>query len=277
MGRQNLNFHQTFKPERNYISSILTDGEFCSGMTVQEIAEQTGIPTGKSSGKVEPTLTYCEFMNLISKEKANGVYRIELTSMGKCIRSEDIGLSEKLTMLLCHCMMVRRVKGAGLWSYIFHEIFPKYTNIVEKTLFEKEIEMRFGSNVKMGPFHGTYEDLFSALNVLNISSDRISITSMGYDREFVYLYAYVLFVYWDEWYEKVQGSDVVSKEEITSKQLKEIGFRFAFGWSEKEEYDVLEHLSDQNLIRMNRQLSPYTIRRLTDEESLIGKLYSELC
>jgi len=25
--RQNLNFHQAFKPERNYISSILTDGE----------------------------------------------------------------------------------------------------------------------------------------------------------------------------------------------------------------------------------------------------------
>lgn len=42
MERQNLNFHQIFKPERNYISNILKDGEICSGMTVQAIAEQTG-------------------------------------------------------------------------------------------------------------------------------------------------------------------------------------------------------------------------------------------
>ncbi len=277
MERQNLNFHQTFKPERNYISSILMDGEICSGMTVQQIAEQTGIPTGKSSGKVEPTLAYCEFMNLLDKEKINGLYRISLTPVGKCICREDIGLSEKLTILLCHCMLVRKRKGAILWSYIFHDIFPKYRNCVEKSLFEKEIELRFGNNVKMGPFNGAYEDLFSALNLLNISSDQIFVIPMRYDKEFVYLYAYVFFIYWNEWYENTQGSDVISKDEITSEQLKEIGFRFPFGWSEKEEYDVLECLSDKNLIRMNRQLSPYTIRRLTDEETLIGELYSELC
>lgn len=277
MGKQNLNFHQTFKPERNYISSILMDGENCSGMTLQEIAEQTGIPTGKSSGKVEPTLAYCELMNLITKEKTNGIYQISLTPMGKCICSEDVGLSERLTILLCHCMIVRKVKGASLWSYVFHDIFPKYRNIIGKTLLEKEIEIQFGNNVKMGPFNSSYGDLFSVLNLLNFSSDKIFITPMRYDKEFAYLYAYVFFVYWNEWYDNLQDSDVISREEITSEQLKEIGFRFPFGWSEREEYGILEHLSDQDLIHMNRQLSPYTIRRLIDEETLIRKLYSELC
>lgn len=277
MIKPNLNFHQTFKPERNYISTILTDAEIISGMTVQEIARQTGIPTGKSSGKVEATLAYCEYMNLIKKKKVNGIYQIDLTPIGKCVRQEDIGLSEKLTILLCHCMLVRKIGGASLWSYVFHEIFPKYRNEVEISLFLKEIEMQFGENVKMGPFYGSYEDLFSALNLVDNFSDRISVVPMIYDREFIYLYAYVLFRYWDEWYEDVQNLEMISTEEITSDQLKMIGFRNPFGWSEKEEYQVLEYLSDRNVIRMNRQLSPYTIRRLVNEETLIKELYSELC
>lgn len=277
MIKSNLNFHQTFKPERNYISTILTDALIVSGMNVQEIAEQTGIPTGKSSGKVEATLAYCDYMNLITKKKVNGTYQIALTPIGKCVRQEDVGLSEKLTILLCHCMLVRRIKGASLWSYIFHGIFPKCRNEIENSLFSKEIEMQFGDNVKMGPFNGSYEELFSVLNLLNFFSDKVVLTPIVYNREFIYLYAYVFFCYWNEWYENMQDIDIISKEEITSDQLRTIGFRCPFGWSEKEEYQVLEYLSDKNLIRMNRQLSPYTIRRLVDEKTLIKELYSELC
>ena len=39
----------------------------------------------------------------------------------------------------------------------------------------------------------------------------------------------------------------------------------------------MEHLADWGMIRMNRQLMPYTILKLTTEDELINNLYSELC
>lgn len=49
--KRNLDFHQTFKPERNCLNALLTDLRECCGKGVQEISQITGIPTGKSSGK----------------------------------------------------------------------------------------------------------------------------------------------------------------------------------------------------------------------------------
>ena len=69
LAKTNLNFHQTFKPERQYISGLLSEIECCNGLDIQEISNQTGIPTGKSSGKVEPTISYAEYMGLIKKQK----------------------------------------------------------------------------------------------------------------------------------------------------------------------------------------------------------------
>jgi hypothetical protein len=90
-----------------------------------------------------------------------------------------------------------------------------------------------------------------------------------YNKEFIFLYAYVLFEYWDELFPKY--------EEISSVQLEKVCFGKAFGWNEQKEHEVLEHLSDKGIIRMNKQLVPYTIFRLIDKETVMGKLYSELC
>ena len=45
LAKTNLNFHQTFKPERQYISGLLSEIECCNGLDIQEISNQTGIPT----------------------------------------------------------------------------------------------------------------------------------------------------------------------------------------------------------------------------------------
>ena len=39
---------------------------------------------------------------------------------------------------------------------------------------------------------------------------------------------------------------------------------------------MLEHLSEIGIIRLNRQLVPYTILKLADKDAMIEKLYSEL-
>ena len=65
----NINFHKTFKAEGQYISSILEIADGKTWFTTREISEMTGIPQGKSSGKVEPHINYAEYMGLIKSEK----------------------------------------------------------------------------------------------------------------------------------------------------------------------------------------------------------------
>lgn len=279
MARTNLNFHQTFKPERQYISSLLSALENCSGLDVQEISNQTGIPTGKSSGKVEPTISYAEYMGLLTKEKKDGQYDIAYTNLGRCINDEDAGLLEKLSLLAMHCMLVRPFRGAELWAHIFHNVFPKYRNRLTAKQFEKEIEIQFGAGVKMAPFNGCYQDLFGSLNLLENDADQIILNKTKIDPDFVYLYAFVLISYWDEWmkYAPKTETQMASETEITADHLGQIGFRNPFGWSEKDEYQVLELMASKGLIVLNRQMVPFTVRRATDLETVIDELYSELC
>ena len=44
-----LNFHQTFRPEKQYIAAILELAEDPTVRTVKEISSLTGIPNGESS------------------------------------------------------------------------------------------------------------------------------------------------------------------------------------------------------------------------------------
>ena len=50
--QSNLNFHQTFKPEKQYVGSILDVANNTDTMSVPNISSYTGIPNGKSSGKI---------------------------------------------------------------------------------------------------------------------------------------------------------------------------------------------------------------------------------
>ena len=79
----------------------------------------------------------------------------------------------------------------------------------------------------------------------------------------------MLLEYWNETFP--------DQDEITSVQLDKLCYGPVFGWDSQEEYEVLEHLSDKGIIRMNRQLMPYTILKMVESEDLIGRLYSELC
>lgn len=70
----NLNFHQTFKPEKQYIGSILDVANMNKALSIKDISALTGIPNGKSSGKVEPHIQYANFMGLVDFEKKMDLY-----------------------------------------------------------------------------------------------------------------------------------------------------------------------------------------------------------
>lgn len=268
----NLNFHQTFKPEKQYIGSILNVADNTDGIGVQEISSYTGIPNGKSSGKVEPHIIYANYMGLIEYEKKNGLINIRKTKLGNIVHAEDPGLQEELTVLLCHAMILRTNGGADVWSAVFKTVLPMYRSGIKKDILLKELEQIFEGKVNkknFAPFIGSYEDMFAGLHILSMDAENMNIHPLPLNKEFSFLYAYILFEYWDESYTK--------QEEISSVQLETLNYGKIFGWDEQQEYEVLEYLSDKDILRLNRQLVPYTLLRLVDKDTVLEKLYSELC
>lgn len=271
-GNINVNFHQTFKPEAQYISSILSIADRNTPVSVKDISALTGIPQGQSSGKVEPHICYAEYMGLIESEKNNGLIILKKTKLGEAVSNEDPGLQEDLTILLCHAMLLRENDGADVWSAVFKKILPQYRTGIKKEILIKELEQLFEGKVNkknFAPFLSSYDDMFSRVNILETDNDVIKLKSVVYNKEFVFLYAYVMWEYWDEKFP--------AHEEISSVELEKINFGKAFGWDEQMEYVVLEQLSDKELLRMNRQLMPYTLLRLVDKNTVLQRLYSELC
>ena len=278
---KNLDFHQTFRPDRNLLSNLLMNLPDCSGKTIKEISDLTGIPTGESSGKVVPTICYLKYMGLITYELDKKKYQLDYTSLGLRIVEEDPGLSEELTLLLLHCMLTRCVNGAALWSYIFLDVLPKYHGSISKQVLNDELQNHFGKEVNTSPFNGTYTAIFEQIDILRIENEKYELQKHLYNPEMIYLYGLVLYDYWQDWVtqcfkdqkEELEISDV----EITAKQLADVGFRHPFGWSEADEYKVLEYLHEKNIIALNRQMVPFSIRKTSSKEELIHNLYSELC
>ena len=119
----NINFHQTFKPECQYISSILNIADDSTWRSIKDISGITGIPQGTSSGKAGPHISYTEYMGLVKGERKEKQIKLSRTDLGEIVYMEDPGLQETLTKLLLHAMILRQENGAGMWSDIFNNIW----------------------------------------------------------------------------------------------------------------------------------------------------------
>ena len=269
--KYNLNFHETFKPDTRYISAILGIESF-DFLTLKEISYLTGIPTGEKSGKVLPHILYSKYMGFINCEKVNDRYKISKTSLGKVVFKEDICLQEKITLLLCHCMLCRPTFGAEMWSEAFRNIFPKYRLSISKDNLLLEFNGKYNGKANkknIAPFLNSYNDIFLRLKLLSINDNDVNILAHSYSDEFIYLYGYILYILWDYLYPR--------QDEITSNDFVNLKYGSIFNLNEISTYNILESLNEKNIIRLNRQLMPYTILRLTNTKSLEEKLYKDLC
>ena len=59
-----VTFHRTFVPEMHYVAALLQYAASSEKGTEQEISVRTGIPTGKSDGKVPAIMGYASGMGL---------------------------------------------------------------------------------------------------------------------------------------------------------------------------------------------------------------------
>lgn len=264
-----LNFHQTFPPSAEYILRLL---EICGSneaLSKEDISERTGIPTGKSSGKVEPNICYAEYMGLLADTRNEGKHILSLTPLGEEVLQQDPGFQEKVTTAICHVRLSSPYYGASLWKVLFKDIIPLYQGEIGNNVLADELNKHFEKAVKTGPLFSAYEGMLKNLNLIRKGTQGIVLNRQKIDKELLFVYAYALLYEWNYTYH--------NQPEITEDEVLRLGIHSTFLLSRESFYGVLEQIAEKGIIRFNRQLSPFTLIRLHSAEDVIPLLYSELC
>ena len=264
-----VNFHKTFSPQDSYITKILELAKENYTGSKEEISEETGIPTGKTSGKVVPHILYAYYMGLTTHILSKGKYSLKLTDLGKTVLENDKYLFEDISRLICHYNMCDADAGAYLWSFIYNGLPLMLNEDMSEEAMKKKYNDFFMVKTDLGALKKSYsEDGFFALLDLLDFSEGIRINSSYYKYERLYVYAYALLNSWDKKYPETQ--------EITADQLTDIKWNKRFGFDEDEMLFALEQMEVKHVIRLNKQLVPYTVIRNVDTADVLPHLYELL-
>jgi hypothetical protein len=156
-----INFHKTFIPERHLITALLEYAALGKEGTIHEMAEDTGIPMGKYSGKMQAIIAYCRGMGLITVEPGRDkkYKKPTLTQLGEAIILNDKHLGEPLSQWLVHMNLCRNDIGAKAW----HKVFAEGRDVLGVSFTAEQLESYLvdyfgkGRN-RTGPLVSAYTD-----------------------------------------------------------------------------------------------------------------------
>lgn len=266
--KTNLNFHQTFSPDANAISMLLSVAEERTAYSKEEIFDITGIPTGASSGKVEPFIKYAYFMGLIEDKYKNKKHLLSLTPLGKEVKYQDETLQEKATIYLCHSNLVLST-GATLWNFIFSSIIPRYGNNLRTTVFIDALKNHYkGIDVNLAPFNSSYNGMFRKLSIVKNTPNEIKFMNTMYKELYLYIYAYIIMKEWENLHEGVR--------ELTSIDLYNMNMDNKLCLSRSDFDKVLSILENKGMIKVERLLTPFVVLKLVSANDMIEKIYSTI-
>lgn len=265
-----VNFHKTFAPQDSYISKILELAEYGYSGTKEEISKITGIPTGKTSGKVVPHILYSYYMGLVNYKIEKGKLSLSLTDLGKVIYNEDKYLFEDITKLICHFNISDETNGAYIWSFVYQQLPIMLNENISDELLKRKYKDYFFLDVDYRPMKKAYSDdgFWAVLNLMDFS-EGLRINSTYYNNIMLYVYAYTLLSAWDKIYP--------TEQEITIDQIvMNLKWNKRFGFDDDEMMYALEKMEETSILRLNKQLMPVTVIRTTNTASLLPYLYDYL-
>lgn len=267
-----MNFHSTFKPQLIYISKLLKLAEQMYVGDERSISDITGIPTGEKSGKVVPHLYYAKFMGIIDFYLKDKMYNLSLTDLGRIVIQEDPNLIEDMTKLILNYNIADIKDGAPHWSYLYKIFNYNYNQKYNIKNIQNGLEVYSGkSNCKMGVVKKSYEgECFERLKIISlIDENTITFNEVSPRMDFYNAYAYTLIKDMEKYY--LDSKEITIDEIIYDiKWSKPLGLSFEYALEVLDELDVLGY------IKLNKQLTPMTIIRLTTSKELLEKLYSFL-
>lgn len=266
-------FHETFFPDRRHLAALLRlAGENYVG-TIDAISAKTGIPTGKSSGKVAPHLKYAHAMGLIaSPTSTDNACTVRLAPLGELLIAEDPLLHESLTQMILHLMLSRPIGGASAWHVLFgrSRLALGRTNSQEAAVAFLMQELG-NSSALPGPLFSTYreEASLARTGALVVEKDTFSRGALPTSDEYYWAYAYCWLLYWEQC---APGLQQVPLSELEAR----CGFVEVSGWSDQQFENFLAWTVEQGVTRVDRQTGTPLIMKTKRSDELIAHIYSNL-
>jgi hypothetical protein len=282
-----LNFPQTFLPDRRLLGLLLAFAANGGSGDKEAIAAETGIPTGKSTGKVDPMIQYGRGMGLIWATKSASTWQLGTTPLGQEVLREDPFLSEPQTLWLLHLMLCRRwgqgVPATGVadaWFSLFAEgRFLLGTQFTDAA-FHQALTRRHGAKgylkslSTLVPRMYAERACFGEANILTAVADKAG--QSAYVRERAPLekasfpaYALFLFLIWDE----VFGAD---KQLAFDELARETRLLSLLGWEETQVAIWLDWMVSKGMVQLDRYTGTAVLLRLAETPRVVERLYSEL-
>ncbi len=269
------NFHKTFIPERQYINAMLRFAASGGIGNYQDIASETDIPMGNSSGKVPSILEYCKGMGLVklNNRYKKGIKKPELTPFGRTVLLNDPFLKERVTQWIAHLNLCSPIFGADVWYYTFFKGFHELGMSFQRENLTKYLALKYQVNRSnlIGPLIRMYQDeaSFCICNVLSESSGVINRKKAPIADEFCLAYgAWILQLMSDHF----PHSDQISVTELD----KEAGWRLIPGWNTFDTNKVLKLIQRKGIIEVDRTMNPWLLRAIKVTDEAWKKIYDDL-
>lgn len=268
------NFHRTFIPEKQYLGALLKYAAGNGIYDLQSIADATGIPTGKSSGKALPTASYCIGMGLVklvqTTDKQN---QLRLTDFGRAVFLEDKFFREDLTQWIAHLFLCGKVHGAEVWYQLFWNGATVFGNEFSR---EQSLiwlgAMIGGRDVTkaVAPTFGMYESdaSFAQCGAIHTAGDVATRKIAPIKAFFVIGYA--------AWLAQVMEESERHGAQVTVDELEQnCGFRSLTGWSLPESQEVLALMEQKGFVAVDRHMHPWIVCFKSHSGDLWKRLFEE--
>nr|WP_321306841.1 hypothetical protein [uncultured Sphaerochaeta sp.] len=263
-----INFPMTFFCERQSISKILELAKNKYFGTVQEISLVTGIPSGKSSGKVKPHIDYALGMGLIDSIHEKGVYQLSLTPFGSIVYESDLMLNEPITQWLAHANLCDPVDGASLWT----EIFTNWTtNDNRSTDLISSIAGIQKSKVR--PLIQMYEraESFGRIGVLRKLDEGYSRTPAMISHEWNRAFGALIINSIERHFHKDDRKQISIPELVQVTQLPA-----RFHWQSEDFNRVIQNLTSLGLMKFSNLVDPPVVQSLVPSEQIWATIYDDI-
>ncbi|NKN33465.1 hypothetical protein [Marichromatium bheemlicum] len=281
-----LNFPQDFLPDRALLARLL---DFAAKGGVGDklaISDATGIPTGKSTGKVEPMIHYARGMGLVTGESERGIWRLRATGLGERVVSEDPFLGEAVTQWVCHLLLCRRsgpeepARGlADAWFLLFAEGAARLGSRFSRDAFERALRDRHGEASYLRALSGLVPraylepGCFGELEVLRRvgsgSDELYERIPASAGRPLFPAFTVALFLAWERLFPAQQ--QVPLQGLLDGSRLLGV-----LHWRRRDAEPWISWMCDRRLIRLDQLTGDTVAQRLVPTQAVVQGLYDEL-
>lgn len=269
-----INFHKTFVPERRFIGALLHYAALGKQGTYQEIAEETGIPMGESTGKVPAILDYARGMGLVYLANEKGAAKQPiLTPWGQVVYTEDKYLGEPLTQWVAHMNLCRPDIGARAWWSVFAEGRQVLGSNFTQTQLENYLIGIFGAGSnRTGPMIRTYLDdaAFGRAGVVVVSDDDlIERRKAPLFDAYATVYSALILTFMEAHFPKQAQVTLVDLDAITR------WFDTCL-WSREDIERLCTLLERKGLVTVDRQMRPWILDKGATADEVWPHIFDDL-